>query len=100
MSVIIPTRDRADLLRQCIDGLLKKTDYQPVEIIIVDNDSVERRTGAYFAKLRRDPRIRILPFAGAFNYSAMNNAAAAQAKRRNPAAPQQRHRGDPSGLAR
>ncbi|MBY0611631.1 MAG: glycosyltransferase family 2 protein [Beijerinckiaceae bacterium] len=76
VSVIIPTRDRADLLSQCVAGLMKRTDYDQLEIIIVDNESVEQKTAALLRKLTRDPRVKVLPFAGAFNYSAMNNAAA------------------------
>lgn len=80
VSIIIPTRDRADLLLKCLKGLLKRTQYDALEIIIIDNDSVEEKTLKAFARLKNDPRIRILPFAGPFNYSAMNNAAAAEAK--------------------
>ena len=76
VSIMIPTRDRADLVAQCLDGLLNRTDYDPIEIIIIDNDSVEKKTVELFEQLRRDPRISILPFPGPFNYSAMNNAAA------------------------
>ena len=80
VSVLIPTRDRADLLKQCVEGLLHRTDYNMLEIIIVDNDSVEAETTALFDVLRKDRRIRIIPFKGAFNFSAMNNAAAKEAQ--------------------
>ncbi len=80
VSILIPTRDRADLLKQCIKGLLKRTDYDRIEIIIIDNESVEPKTLKLFQELQRDPRIQILPFAGLFNYSAINNAAAQRAR--------------------
>ncbi len=80
VSVIIPTCDRADLLRACLEGLLRQTDYPALEVLIVDHASREPQTRALFAELTDDPRVRILPIAGPFNYSRFNNYAAAQAK--------------------
>jgi glycosyltransferase involved in cell wall biosynthesis len=79
VTIIIPTRDRVDLLRGCIDGLLHRTDYPDVEILIVDNQSKEPATHAYFEQLSDDPRIRILSYNAPFNFSAINNFAVAQA---------------------
>lgn len=76
VSIIIPTRDRADLLEQCLNGLVDRTDYEPLEILIVDNDSREPRTHQLLnAMTTKHPQVRVLPFAGDFNWSAMNNAA-------------------------
>lgn len=80
VSVIVPTRDRAGLLKRCVAGVLEQTDYAPLELIIVDNDSVEPETFALFRKLEADPRVRVLPAPGPFNYSAINNRAVAQAR--------------------
>jgi GT2 family glycosyltransferase len=73
----VPTRDKPALLRQCADGLLRRTDYADIELIIADNDSVEPATTALLDELRGDARVRVLSCPGGFNYSAMNNAAAA-----------------------
>lgn len=80
VSAIVPTRDRADLLAQCAEGLLKQTDYEPLELIIVDNGSEEAATRALFRELAKDPRVRVLPAPGPFNFSALNNRAVAEAK--------------------
>lgn len=80
VSVIVPTRDRADLLEACVTGVLKRTDYPALEVIIADNDSAEPETHALFARLAADPRVRVLPAPGPFNYSAINNAAVAAAR--------------------
>jgi len=80
VSVIVPTRDRAELLEQCARGVLQETDYGPLEFIVVDNGSVEPQTAALFERLRQDPRVRVLSAPGPFNFSALNNLAAAQAK--------------------
>lgn len=82
VSIILPTRDRVDLLRPCIDSIMDAAAEYPgeMEILVVDNDSVEPSTQAYFAALTADPRIRIIPFRGIFNWAAINNFAAAEAK--------------------
>ncbi|OXE35456.1 MAG: glycosyl transferase [Phenylobacterium zucineum] len=80
VSVLIPTRDRAELLKQCVEGVLKQTKYQPLDVIIIDNDSIEPETHALFKHLTKDKRVRILPAPGPFNYSAINNMAVNHAK--------------------
>ena len=78
VSVIIPTRDRADVLGKCLGGLLVATDYPALEVIVADNDSCEPATFRLFDRLASDPRVRILPCPGPFNYSAINNKAIAE----------------------
>ncbi len=80
VSVVVPTRDRADLLTVCARGILQHTDYPDLELIIVDNGSVEEATRALFADLARDPRVSVLAAPGAFNFSALNNLGAAAAQ--------------------
>jgi GT2 family glycosyltransferase len=80
VSVIIPTRDRSELLAQCVEGVLNRTDYANIELLIVDNDSTEAATLALFDRLvGGDKRVRVLHHPGRFNYSALNNAAAREA---------------------
>jgi GT2 family glycosyltransferase len=80
VSIIVPTRDRLDLVRPCLDSLRTKTDYGRFEIIVIDNGSIEQRTADYFDDLERDPRVRVLPRPGPYNFSAMNNFAAREAR--------------------
>jgi len=80
VTVIVPTRDRADLVAQCADGVLSRTAYAPLELLIVDNDSEEPATRALFGRLSQDPRVRVLPAPGLFNFSGLNNLAAAEAR--------------------
>jgi GT2 family glycosyltransferase len=75
-TIIVPTRDKSDLLVRCIDGILSRTNYPAIELLIVDNDSQEPQTLALFDEIQRDERVRILKQAGPFNYAALNNAAA------------------------
>lgn len=80
VSIIIPTRDRASLLRACITSILSRTHYPEYEILVLDNGSEEAETFALFKDLERDPRTRVLPRPGPFNYSALNNAGAREAR--------------------
>jgi GT2 family glycosyltransferase len=78
VTIIIPTRDRSDLLARCLDGILAGTDYRNFEVLIVDNLSSEPATDQLYRQLGTDPRIRILRYEQPFNFSLINNWAAAQ----------------------
>ena len=80
VSVIVPTRDRSELLRTCAQGVLKRTEYQKLELIIVDNGSRERATLDLFDELRRDPRVRIIRDDASFNFSRLINLGASHAR--------------------
>jgi GT2 family glycosyltransferase len=78
LSVIVPTRNRVDLLRTCLEGVAA-TDYPDIEVIVVDNDSDDPATLAFLDAL--DPvRYHVLHHCGPFNYSAINNRAVAHAR--------------------
>jgi GT2 family glycosyltransferase len=79
VSIIIPTRDRADLLGMCLDSLVQRTTWTNYEVIIVDNGSVEAATQALFARLPED-RFRVVRDEQPFNFSALNNLAARAAR--------------------
>ncbi len=77
VSVIIPFRDQAPMLRSCVDSLHAEDAGTSMEIVLVDNSSVEPETRAVTELLCRRPGVRLLEHPGAFNWSAINNAAAA-----------------------
>jgi GT2 family glycosyltransferase len=74
VTIIIPTRDKADLLDSCIQSIKEKTTYANFEILIVDNQSHEPASFELFSKLK-EQGIRILDFNKPFNYSAISNLA-------------------------
>ncbi len=74
VAVVIPTRDRLELLSRCVSTLEETTDYPALEIIIVDNDSAKAETLEY---LRRS-RHRVIRSPGSFNFSGLMNSAARQ----------------------
>lgn len=71
IDVIVPTRDRADLLRQCVRSVSNTTRCE-LRWVILDNDSVEAETQAYFEELSAAGH-RIVRAPGEFNYSALMN---------------------------
>ncbi|WP_222565221.1 glycosyltransferase family 2 protein [Novilysobacter antarcticus] len=79
VSLIIPTRDKVELLRMCVQSILDKTNYPDYEIIIVDNQSQEAATFDYFRELGSESRVRVLHYDAPFNYSKINNYAAKRA---------------------
>lgn len=76
VSVIVPTRNGLALLRQCVHSVLERTRYPAYEIVIVDNGSDEAATLEYLRSLAVQARVRVLRDDRAFNFSALNNAAA------------------------
>jgi glycosyltransferase involved in cell wall biosynthesis len=105
VTLIIPTRNRLNVLKPCIESLLAKTTYPNFEILIVDNDSDEPETVAYLRSLdatadgegRKENgerkisdlspfsllpsparHVRVAHFPGEFNFSAINNFGVSQ----------------------
>ena len=79
ISLIIPTRDGLELLGSCIESILQRTRYRPMEIIVVDNQSTDPMTLAYLDALPGQSvdgvTLRVLRYDAPFNYSAINNHA-------------------------
>jgi GT2 family glycosyltransferase len=78
ISLIIPTRDQVELLELCIKSLQKFTKWKNLEIIIIDNDSIQTKTKAYFDLLLKQG-VRVLSMTGAFNFADLNNRAVHEA---------------------
>lgn len=75
VDIVIPTRDRLHLLKQCVDSVFRKTTYPDYRVTIVDNGSVEPATLAYLQELSANHRVSVLRHPGPFNYSRLNNRA-------------------------
>lgn len=69
VSVIIPTRDRADLLSVCLAGLFEKTRHDGLDVIVIDNDSRQPDTLQLFARYENAGLIRRISLPGAFNFA-------------------------------
>jgi GT2 family glycosyltransferase len=77
VSIIIPTRD-GPLLQRCLESLWYRTRYPRYEVILVDNGSEDPGILRYL--IDRADRIRVIRDDRPFNYSALNNVAAIQAR--------------------
>ncbi|MDX1701806.1 MAG: glycosyltransferase family 2 protein, partial [Melioribacteraceae bacterium] len=81
VSIIIPTRDRVDLLKTCVDGILERTNWNNLEIIIVDNGSVQFESKSYFEQVVvNDSRVKVVREDIEFNWSKLNNIGASISK--------------------
>jgi GT2 family glycosyltransferase len=74
ISIIIPMRDRVELVKRCVESITRETTYAPYEIVIVDNDS-QSQEARDFLSATKD---RVLNYSGPFNFSAINNFAVEQ----------------------
>lgn len=81
VSIIIPTRDRVEILKNCINSILNKTTYQNYEIIIVDNGSKDVETFDYFDKIKKNSNnVKVIREECDFNYSYLNNIGVKKSK--------------------
>jgi GT2 family glycosyltransferase len=82
VSIIIPTKNKLEFIQPCIDSVLEKTSYPSYEILVVDNGSDDPDVHEYYRFLRgKYPQtVRTLAYDAEFNFSAMNNLAAAEAR--------------------
>ena len=80
VSLIIPTRDGYQLLKQCITSITNNTSYPNYEILILNNQSQCSKTLEYFKQLTQKKMARIIDFDDEFNFSSINNLGVKHAK--------------------
>lgn len=74
ISIIIPNKDHIDDLKRCIDSIEERSTYRNFEFIIVENNSEDKETFAYYQQLETlNPKVHVVYWKGIFNYSAINN---------------------------
>ena len=77
--IVIPTKNRVDLLRTCIESIAKTSQGANYRIVVIDHQSTDPKTVKYLAKIAEPnidgPRVTVMPYTGVFNYPAMNNRA-------------------------
>lgn len=75
ISIIIPIKDKAKMTKRCIDSLYNKSTYQNFEIILVDNNSVEKETIDMIEYYEKYDNFKTIRLECEFNYSHINNEA-------------------------
>ena len=73
VSIIVPTKDHVDLLKRCIDSIFEKSTYSNFEVIVVENNSDEEATFAYYEQLSTNNKVKVVEFKEAFNFSKLVN---------------------------
>ena len=79
VSIIIPFKDKPELLKQCVGSILNKTTYKNYELILVSNNSKEKDTHDYLKELKRNKHCKVFIWDHPFNYSKVNNFGREQA---------------------
>lgn len=82
VSILIPTKDQLPMVQRCVETLLERTRYSNYEILLVDNQSETPEALQWLQGLESmaNPKLRVLRYPHPFNYSAINNLAAEQAR--------------------
>ena len=75
VSIIIPTKEKCEVLMRCIDSIVNHTSYTNYSVIVVDNGSSKKETLAYYDNLKRNGKISVIEYNRPFNFSAINNYA-------------------------
>lgn len=79
VAIIIPTKNHGELVRQCIESIKRTVKDVVYDIVVVDHDSDDPATLAYFRALKAEHQI--LRYEGPFNFSAINNWAVSRLER-------------------
>jgi GT2 family glycosyltransferase len=79
VSIIIPNKDNADVLKRCLDSIIYKSSYQNYEILIIENNSTYSKVFDLYDSYSKNEKIKIIVWKDNFNYSGINNFAARQA---------------------
>lgn len=80
VSIVIPTRNARALVETCVRSVLERSAHPDLEVIVVDNQSDDPATLAFFEEMASEPRVRVLRFDEPFNYSRINNFAVREAR--------------------
>jgi O-antigen biosynthesis protein len=78
-TLIIPTKDRFDLLSTCVESLRTKTCLDGIEIIVVDNGTEQSEARRLLDRLAHEPHFRVISRPGAFDFASFCNDAASEA---------------------
>ncbi len=81
VSILIPNNNHLIDLRRCVESIFALTTYPALEVLIVENGSIDPEVFDYYKHLETtEPRVRVLLWSHSFNYSAVNNFAVTHAR--------------------
>ena len=74
VSIVIPNKDHIEDLSRCIDSIFALGGWDNVQVIVVENNSTEKETFAYYKKITaRNSKVQVVYYKGGFNFSAICN---------------------------
>ena len=81
VSIIIPTKNNYDLIKQCVDSIIDRTTYPNFEIFLVDTGSTDERVALYYEKLlKENDNITVVEWSKPFNFSGACNLGAKKSR--------------------
>ena len=88
VTVLIPNKDHVDILERCLVSISKKSVYRNLEFLIVENNSTEEETFAFYERIQKEhlpggedlPLARVIRWEEGFSYAAIHNFAVPQAR--------------------
>ncbi|MEM2690118.1 MAG: glycosyltransferase family 2 protein [Nitrososphaerota archaeon] len=80
VTLIVTVWSREDFLIRCLNSLLKKTKFPFYQIIVIKNSKNSQKMEQYIEQIARHYPVQTIDCATSFNYAAMNNLAASQAR--------------------
>ena len=79
VAIIVPTKNREDLLRMCVESIEATTSPEAYDLVVVDHDSDSPSAQAYLKSI--STRHTVIPYSGIFNFSQINNFAISRLSR-------------------
>lgn len=73
VSIVIPNKDHVEDLKICMQSIEQRSSYRNYEFVVVENNSVEEETFAYYKELEKKENVTVLYYSGGFNFSKINN---------------------------
>lgn len=73
VSIVIANKDHIEDLSRCVESIINKSTYENYEIIIVENNSETDQIKDYYKEISNHPKVQVVTYEGAFNYSKINN---------------------------
>lgn len=72
-SIIIPFKDQADVTKTCVESILEKTEYDNYEIILINNNSSDKKTFDFIEYISKNQKVNCYDYQEPFNWSKINN---------------------------
>ncbi|HIR94263.1 MAG TPA: glycosyltransferase family 2 protein, partial [Candidatus Egerieimonas intestinavium] len=81
VSIVIPNKDHLSDLKRCLDSIYRKSTYRNFEVLVLENNSTSQEIFRFYEELENTyENLKVLRWEKGFNYAAINNFGAEQAK--------------------